>query len=119
MFQKIVALLCPYWETASTSDRISSTLSTKNGQIVSKVGNGAEEYQPLALITPNNVELLCPISYIYNYLPHQTKWLNPQPISLDCLFAESERPAFLDRPAFLLLDTQAAQLPLYTGLEGF
>lgn len=103
---------------------MSSAWSTKNGQIASKVRNGAEEYQPLALVSPNNTKLLCPINYIYNYLPHHTKWLKPQPVSLDCLVAESERyPAFLDREAnqenFVLLDTQAARLPLYTGLERF
>lgn len=114
----------PYWKTSFTNDGMSSALSTENGRIASKVRNGAEEYQPLALVTPNTKEFLCPISYIYNYLPHHTKWLDPQPISLDCLFAESERrPAFLDRCAnpefFILLDTQAARLPLHTGLERF
>lgn len=101
-----------------------SAWSSNNGQIASKVRNGAEEYQPLALVPPNNTKLLCPINYMYNYLPRHTKWLKPQPVSLDCIFAESEhRPAFLDREAnpenFVLLDTQAAGFPLHTGLERF
>lgn len=55
------------------------------------------EYVPLALVKPSDMEFLCPISYINNYLPNYPRWLTPQSISLDRLFSGAhQRPAFLN-----------------------
>ena len=83
------------------------------------------EYQIIRLATPNDTEFLCPIEYVYNYLPRQINWLKPQPISLSRLFAVSDegKLAFIDHEArerhSIRLDTQAAGLPLHTGLGKF
>ena len=76
-------------------------------------------YIPLALATPSDMEFLCPISYMYNYLPNYPRWLTPQPISLDRLFSGAhQRTAFLNLSEnSIRLNPDAAKLPLHTGLE--
>ena len=87
--------------------------------------HGPKDFQLHKLATPDDQELLCPIRYIYDYLPRQRKWLKPQPISLSRVFADSNecKSIFtshqLERTNSILLHTQAANLPLHTGLENF
>ena len=97
----------------------------ENCRSTAGVENGAQECHRLLLASPNDLELLCPIRYVYNYLPHQPEWLKPQPVSLSRLFAGSKenRSASIDCHAegknSIYLHTQAAKLPLHTGLEKF
>ncbi|KAL9007938.1 MAG: hypothetical protein Q9173_006887 [Seirophora scorigena] len=73
-----------------------------------------------------DVNTLCPIHYIYDYLPFPTAWLTPRPVSLSIVWQpdEDNRPAF---PAYnkeqgktsVDIHATAAQLPLHTGLDNF
>lgn len=93
--------------------------------VARKANNGPKGYQLLTLTSPNHMELLCPIRYIYNYLPHETEWLKSQPISLGRILAESKdcKSAFIDNQAkgrnSICIHTREANLPLHTGLENF
>ena len=91
-----------------------------------KIEGGDPGYQVSRLATLNDTKFFCPIEYIYDYLPPQVNWLKAQPISLRRLFAvheEQSKLTFIDHQAqerhSVLLDTQAANLPLHTGLEDF
>ena len=87
--------------------------------------NGPKDFQLHTLATPEDREMLCPIRYIYDYLPRQRQWLKPQPISLSRIFAETNNcksPLVshqLETTNSILLHTQVACLPLHTGLEDF
>ena len=86
------------------------------------VKNEVKGYEPLALVVPDDKEWLCPINYVYDYLPNDIKWLTPQPLSLDRIFSTSEHgPAVFDHFAknHVRLQTQAGRLPLHTGIEDF
>jgi len=102
-----------------------STSSMDNANVPPKMKSGTEDYQLLMMARQSDLELLCPIRYVYNYLPHRTQWLIPQPISLNRVFPEPEqsRFAFIHHRAneknSICLNTQAANLPLHTGLEKF
>lgn len=103
---------------------MSADASLENGHVAQLVEKGSQEYQLLAIATSNDMELLCPIRYVYDYLPHQPKWLKSQPISLSRVFTDSkERTSFIDDEGkgrhSIRLHTQAAKLPLHTGLENF
>lgn len=97
----------------------------ENCDVTTKIGFGYSGSQVLGLINSDDVELLCPIEYIHNYLPLPIKWLKSQPISLSRLFASSGecKPAFIDHEVeerhSIRLDTKAAKMPLHTGLESF
>lgn len=84
-----------------------------------------EEDWQSALVAKEDLSLLCPITYVYDYLPHDTQWLQPLPTSLDCVFSGSNRrpwlevgPSTSERNAIQLYP-QPANLPLHTGLENF
>ena len=94
----------------------------ENKKIHPKIEDGDPGYQVSKLATKS----FCPIEYIYDYLPTQVNWLKAQPISLRRLFAvheEQSKLTFINHQAqerhSILLDTQAANLPLHTGLEDF
>ena len=95
------------------------------GHVAPTFGNGPKDFRLHTLATPDDEELLCPIRYIYDYLPCQSQWLKPQPISLSRIFAESNEcksTSIIQQPErinSILLFTQAANLPLHTGLENF
>ena len=97
----------------------------ENGHVAPEVEDGHQGYENSLSANAGDMDLLCPIRYVYNYLPHQAKWLKPQPLSLSRLFAESKegKPSFMDHEAkemnSICLKTQAASLPLHTGLEIF
>ena len=97
----------------------------EKGHVAPTFRHGPKDLQLQTLATPDDQELLCPIRYIYDYLPRQRKWLKPQPISLSRVFADSNecKSTFishqLERTNSILLHTQAANLPLHTGLENF
>ena len=96
----------------------------ENPDVTSKIKNDYSAYQPLMLAS-NDAEFLCPIEYIYDYLPLQAKWLKSQPVSLRRLFAVSEECnlGFVDHQAeekhSINLDVKAAKIPLHSGLEVF
>ena len=99
---------------------------TENKKIDRKIEDGDAGYQVSRLATLNDTKSFCPIEYIYDYLPPQVNWLKVQPISLRRLFAaheEQSKLTFINHQAqerhSILLDTQAAHLPLHTGLEEF
>lgn len=97
----------------------------EKGHVGPMIRNGLKDFQLHTLAAPEDQEVLCPISYIYDYLPRQRQWLKPQPISLSRIFAESNECKStlvghqLGRTNSILLHTQAASLPLHTGLENF
>ena len=101
------------------------TCNMEKDHVAPTFRNGPKDFQIHTLATPDDQELLCPIRYIYNYLPRKRKWLKPQPISLSRIFADSNEGKAtlishqLGRTNSILLHTQAANLPLHTGLEDF
>ena len=96
----------------------------ENHDVTPKIKNDCSAYQPLMLAS-NDTEPLCPIEYIYDYLPIQAQWLKSQPVSLRRLFAVSEECnlGFVDHQAeethSINLDVKAAKIPLHSGLEVF
>ena len=97
----------------------------ENGSVTAQPADRTQKHQLSKLIAPDQIQSLCPIKYLYDYLPHPIKWLKTQPISLSRLFSNPE-----DRKSALMhhltrdgdsisLNTQAAMLPLHTGLEEF
>ena len=102
---------------------ISKMQSKKNDP---KIEDGELGYQVSRLATLNDTKFFCPIEYIYDYLPPQVDWLKLQPILLRRAFAvheEQSKLTFINHQAqekhSILLDTEAANLPLHTGLEDF
>ena len=97
----------------------------EKGLVAPTFRNGPKDFQFNKLATPDDEELLCPIRYLYDYLPGQRLWLQPQPISLSRIFAESNECKStlidyqLEKTNSILLHTRAASLPLHTGLENF
>ena len=88
-----------YSNKISTDLTASPIFSMENHDAFPKVKNDYSAYQPLMLAS-NDTEFLCPIEYIYDYLPLQAKWLKSQPVSLRRLFAVSEECNLV--PAFIL-----------------
>ena len=77
------------------------------------------------VVAEGDLPLLCPITYVYDYLPHGIQWLRPLPVSINRIFSGDDRLPWLStRPYvtgrnFIQLHPQAANLPLHTGLENF
>ncbi|KAL8729125.1 MAG: hypothetical protein Q9166_004956 [cf. Caloplaca sp. 2 TL-2023] len=84
-----------------------------------------QAYRLHALVASEDAEALCPISYVYDYLPYHLDWLKSQPISLSRLLVEiPEGNSALNKYRIewnhsICLRTQAARLPLHTGLENY
>ncbi|KAL9029777.1 MAG: hypothetical protein Q9196_002019 [Gyalolechia fulgens] len=80
---------------------------------------------PGGLVATKDENVLCPIKYIYDYLPHQQKWLIPQPISPNHLFKQAgngyqrSTAYYAESPNSIILHPQAAGLPIHTGLVDF
>ena len=98
----------------------------ENKKIDPDIENGDTGYQVSRLATLNDRKSFCPVEYVYDYLPPQVNWLTVQPISLRRFFAvheEQNKLTFINHEAqerhSILLNTQAANLPLHTGLEDF
>ena len=87
-------------------------LNMENGYVARETKPGPLEYNLSALTSPNETELLCPINYMHDYLPYNARWLKSQPISLSRFFLERTNNG-------IDLHTQAAKLPIHTGLEDF
>ncbi|KAL9034012.1 MAG: hypothetical protein Q9180_005642 [Flavoplaca navasiana] len=83
---------------------------TKNGKT----------YDLRAIVGEGDTEMLCPIRYVYDYLPLHIDWLKPQPLSSN-LFWEDKQGSCRCGESLnsILLDTRAASLPLHTGLYPF
>ncbi|KAI4108929.1 MAG: hypothetical protein LQ339_002048 [Xanthoria mediterranea] len=85
--------------------------------------DGQAAYKLPALVPSEEVELLCPIRYIYNYLPVQPNWLETRQLSLRrfCEAEEEKRQDSNSRRAeptnSITMNPRAANLPLHTGLD--
>ena len=83
----------------------------------------ARAYSIHSLTSLEDLELLCPVRYVYDYLPHSSEWLKSQPLSLNRVFPKpvDDGPRLTDRSAkggnSICLSPLAANLPLHTGLE--
>ncbi|KAL8764459.1 MAG: hypothetical protein Q9203_007102 [Teloschistes exilis] len=75
------------------------------------------------LIEYDEMDLLCPISYLYNCLPTSTQWLNPQAVSVPNPIASALRQRRLETSQGNLnsirLRPLEAGLPIHTGLTQF
>ena len=87
-------------------------LNMENNYVTRETKNGPLEYNLSALTSPSETELLCPINYMYDYLPYHARRLKSQPVSLSRFFLDSTVNG-------IRLHTQAAKLPLHTALEHF
>ena len=87
-------------------------LNMEHGLVARETKPGSLETNLSALTSPNEIELLCPINYMHDYIPYHARWLKSQPISLSRFFMEPTTNG-------IDLHTQAAKLPIYTGLEDF
>ena len=91
----------------------------------SKHQNRSHEHNFSALTSPNEIGLLYPINYSYNYLPLDARWLKSQPISLSRLDVNCKeyKSAVVNHQAkrdnSIRLHPQATNLPIHTGLEDF
>ncbi|KAI4259265.1 MAG: hypothetical protein L6R42_004650 [Xanthoria sp. 1 TBL-2021] len=86
--------------------------------------NDQAAYNLSALVLSEEMEMLCPIHYVYNYLPFQPKWLKPQTHSLRRFWEEEKKEKRQDASSrraestnSITLNTQAANLPIHTGLD--
>ena len=97
----------------------------ENGHLDARRPKGIQESQLSKLVTIKETGLLCPIRYLYNYLPNHIKWLKTQPISLNRRFLESKarKPGLMLHRAeggnSICLNPRAAMLPVHTGLKDF
>ena len=104
---------------------ISAGISTRNATISRNGKPNSRGYQTSKLVSASDKDLLCPIRYVYDYLPREINWLKPQPISLTRLFANDENyiQALHQHGSVdsndLILNVQAAKFPIHTGLEDF
>ncbi|KAL9577118.1 MAG: hypothetical protein Q9212_006574 [Teloschistes hypoglaucus] len=75
------------------------------------------------LIDYDEMDLLCPISYLYNCLPSLMQWLKPQPVSVPNSIAVALRKRRLEtsqwNPNSIRLRPFEAGLPIHTGLTQF
>ena len=90
--------------------------------------NGQVAYNLPALVPSEEMELLCPIHYVYNYLPIQPNWLETPQLSLSRFCDEGEkktekgkRQGSNSHPVeprnSITMSPRAANLPLHTGLD--
>ncbi|KAI4226469.1 MAG: hypothetical protein L6R36_003123 [Xanthoria steineri] len=85
--------------------------------------DGQAAYKLPALVPSKEVELLCPIRYIYDYLPVQPNWLGTRQLSLRrfCEAEEEKRQDSNSRRAeptnSITMNPRAANLPFHTGLD--
>lgn len=94
----------------------------ENAYVVRESKTHPLEYNLSALASPHEIELLCPINHLYDYLPYNARWLKSQPISLSRFSTASKecKSASVDHQSnSICLHTQAAKLPLHTGLRDF
>lgn len=96
----------------------------EHGRQIEHRDNDQAAYNLPALVPSEEMEMLCPIHYVYNYLPFQPKWLKPQPHSLRRFWEEEEKEKSQDSSSrraestnSITLNTQAANLPIHTGLD--
>ncbi|KAL8998219.1 MAG: hypothetical protein Q9169_002704 [Polycauliona sp. 2 TL-2023] len=72
-------------------------------------------YDLKAIVSSDHTEWLCPIHYVYDYLPFAPDWLKPPPLSSNPFSSSHPLEAGIHN---IPLDTQLANLPLHTGLTG-
>ena len=77
-------------------------------------------YDPRAIVGDEDTEMLCPIRYVYDYLPFQIDWLKPQWLSSSLSWEHKQGNRCREESLnSILLDTRASSLPLHTGLGPF
>lgn len=85
----------------------------------------AHDFWTSGLVDPVDLNFLCPIRYVHDYLPSPPTWLMPQPVSLSNILQRDEDDmaaspfSRLERVSSVYLHTTAARLPLHTGLKVF
>ncbi len=96
-----------------------------NGHCPRAVVNGSnDEYQLDKMTAGDELDLFCPINYVYDYLPQEQHWLRPQPIALISPFTcAMEKDPMLIQPNTrmngIALHPMSTKLPLHTGLRSF
>ena len=70
------------------------------------------------LVEPADLDLLCPIRYVYNYLPKNIEWLKPQPVTLPSSERRDSDPCSFGANGIQLRVSQTS-LPIHTGLTRF
>lgn len=99
----------------------SDSVTNPSTQFSTEERTGGLEIQ--RLIADDDVDLLCPINYVYDFLPSSMLWLNPQPVSLPTSVAsalEERWPESLHgNPRSIRLSPREAGLPIRTGLTQF
>jgi hypothetical protein len=69
------------------------------------------------LTTAADVDLVCPIRYVYDYLPHSIGWLQPQRISIpDKVLGQIHPVHEHTRANSIALRPELSGLPIHTGL---
>ncbi|KAM0156434.1 hypothetical protein ACHAQE_006405 [Botrytis cinerea] len=86
-------------------------------------GNGSLKNIPADLdnfTNGKNADIICPIRYIYDYLPQKPKWLQAQQVTLnDLLQLQSVEIQGNTRKNRIAIYPGAAHLPVHTGLGNF
>ncbi|KAF7915160.1 uncharacterized protein EAE98_011245 [Botrytis deweyae] len=86
-------------------------------------GNGSLEKLPVDFDNFTNgkdADIICPIKYIYDYLPQKPKWLQAQQVTLnDVLQLQSVEIQGDTRNNRISIYPGAAHLPVHTGLGNF
>ena len=82
----------------------------------------AEKFHFDRLTSAGDMDHLCPIRYVYDYLPQRIQWLKPQQIVPSSPFSNivEKDPTLVHDDAGMngiRLHPEAANLPLYTGLR--
>ena len=87
-----------------------------------KVNN--DEFSIDRLVTTSDIDVLCPIQYVYNYLQRDMDWLKPQPIGLPTsIYAAFDLQHEFDTHQFepngITLKVAETSLTVNTGLMKF
>ena len=89
-----------------------------NDHVRPVIANRDDEYQLSRMTAVDEIDVFCPIRYVYDYLPQRQNWLKPQPIA----HAMEKEPSLLQsntRVNGIALHPEATNLPLHTGLRTF
>ena len=82
------------------------------------------EYLIDQLVEADDIDLLCPIRYVYDYLPQNIEWLKPQPVTLPSSFCSASGKRRKPEPQSTVLNAiqlsvSKTSLPVHTGLTQF
>jgi hypothetical protein len=85
-----------------------------------KMVNGTGKFRLDRITAVGDLDWFCPIRYIYDYLPQESKWLRPQRVVLsDVLETEAALIQGDTRENGITLHREATNLPIHTGLGTF